>query len=142
MNDRPQQPTWFYWFFAGYAALMMIPFGYLVFDFITHPLAPEAAYGSVAYRLLTALVIVPVCLIGSVLVLRRARGNVIGLFLLSLAAYSMVATVRLDAPVSKENFNFHWVPRSGCSRCSSRTVNPRPSALATGYVCSQLSTRQ
>ena len=106
MNDRPQQPTWFYWFFAGYAALMMIPFGYLVFDFITHPLAPEAAYGSVAYRLLTALVIVPVCLIGSVLVLRRARGNVIGLFLLSLAAYSMVATVRLDAPVSKENFNF------------------------------------
>ncbi|MBI1258374.1 MAG: hypothetical protein GC204_12960 [Chloroflexi bacterium] len=106
MNERPQQPAWFYWFFAGYSVLMLIPFGYLVFDFITHPLAPEAAYGSVAYRLFTALVVVPICLIGSIMVLRRVPRNVIGLFLLSLAVYSMVATVRWDAPMSIENFNF------------------------------------
>ncbi len=106
MNERPQQPAWFYWFFVGFTILTMIPFGYLIVDFITHPLAPDIAYGSVVFRLLTALVIVPVCLIGSVLVLRRAPRNVIGLFLLNWTAYIMISTVRLDSPVPTSTFNF------------------------------------
>ncbi len=105
-NERPQQPAWFYWFFVCFSALSMIPFAYLIFDFVTHPLAPETSYGSVAYRLFIALVIVPLCLIGSVLVLRRAPRNVIGLFLLTWTATIMISTVRLDSPISVENFNF------------------------------------
>ncbi len=106
MNERPLQPAWFFWFFVGFTTLTMIPFGYLIVDFITHPLAPDIAYGSVAYRLLTALVIVPVCLIGSVLVLRRAPRNVTGLFLLIWTVYIMVSTVRLNSPVPTSTFNF------------------------------------
>ncbi|MBI1258373.1 MAG: hypothetical protein GC204_12955 [Chloroflexi bacterium] len=106
MTEQSKQPAWFFWFFAVFTVLTMIPFGYLVFDFITHPLAPDIAYGSVAFRLITALLIVPICLIGSVLVLRRAPRNVTGLFLLIWTVYIMVFTVRLDSPVSEETFNF------------------------------------
>ena len=103
------QPAWFFWFFAGYTALTMIAFAYLAFDFVTHPFAPEASLGSVGYRLFTGLVIVPLGLIVSVLVLRRTRRNVTGLFLLIWTVQIMATTLRLDSPVSSQLFRFTFI---------------------------------
>lgn len=108
MNDRPQQPAWFFWFFAVYTALTMLGFSYLAFDFVTHPLAPDYTYGSVAYRMITALVIAPLGVITSIMILRRSPRNVIGLFLLSWTAVIMVGSLRLDSPMSGEVFNFSY----------------------------------
>jgi len=76
------RPPWFFWFMAAYTAFQMIWFGVLAFDFITHPFAPDAQLNSVAYRLFSVLVVVPIALVVSALVVRRAPGNVTGLCLL------------------------------------------------------------
>ena len=114
MNEQSQQPAWFFWFFAVYTALTMLCFVYLAVDFVTHPFAPDFTYGSVAYRLITALVIAPLGVLTSIMILRRTRRNVIGLFLLSLTVIVMVGSLRLDSPISGETFNFSywgfWLP--------------------------------
>ncbi|MBI1258372.1 MAG: hypothetical protein GC204_12950 [Chloroflexi bacterium] len=106
MKDRKPQPAWFFWYYAGYTLLTMLGFAYLAFDFVTHPFAPDYTYGSVAYRLTTALVIAPLSLVISITVLRRRPRNVIGLFLLSWTAVIMMGTLRADSPISVDVFNY------------------------------------
>ena len=97
---------WFFRFFATLTAGMMVMLGILYVDFFRYPLAPDPDYGSVAYRLFVALVLVPAGLIIGALVLRRAPGNVTGLFLLMFAMFMMRQwTVRADSPLlAYENF--------------------------------------
>ena len=92
------QSHWFFRFFAVLAAAGIIPLAFLYFDFITHPLAPDPNWGSVAYRLFVALALVPAGLAVSLLVLRRAPGNVTGLFLLIYTTSLMYGTLRVDTP--------------------------------------------
>lgn len=105
-HHRATQPGWFFRFFAAYTAGMMVMLGLLYVDFFRYPLAPDPYYGSVAYRLFVALVLVPAGLIIGVLVLRRAPGNVTGLFLLMFAMFMMRQwTVRVGSPLwAYENF--------------------------------------
>ena len=73
MNEQSQQPAWFFWFFADLHRVNHDLFVYLAVDFVTHRFAPDFTYGSVAYRMITALVIVPLGVLRSILILRRTR---------------------------------------------------------------------
>ncbi len=108
MDERSQQPIWFFWYYVGYTALTLLGFAYLAFDFVTHPLAPDFTYGSVAYRMITALVIAPLSLVVSITVLRRRPRNVIGLFLLSWTTVIMMGTLRAGSPISVDVFTYSY----------------------------------
>lgn len=98
--DNAAQPGWFFRFFAAYTAVVMVMLAVLYVDFFRHPLAPDPNWDSVAYRLFVALLLVPGGLIIGALVLRRAPGNVTGLFLLLFAEFMMrQGTVRVGSPL-------------------------------------------
>jgi hypothetical protein len=109
--ERPLTRSWFFYFMAVYTGLEMIWFGVLVFDFVTHPVAPDIRTGSVAFRLLLGLGIVPLALIVTGMVLRRASSNVTGLFLLQMTVIIMAGTLRQGSPliVYDQQLNFGWL---------------------------------
>ena len=138
MNEQSQQPAWFFWFFADLHCANDDPVSCYLVGRLHHPSTsrPIFTYGSVAYRLLTALVIVPVWLdrIDAGAAARAAQRDRVCSCSVGLSII-MVSTVRLDSPVSTETFNFMW-SGYGCCRCSSRTGSPRHGALGNGCVCS------
>ena len=110
MINQPRRYSWFYWFIGVLTIPMLVLFTFVVFDFITHPLASDPQYSSPALRLMTGLVLVPLALVVATLVLRRAPGNVCGLFLIQWAMLIMGTTLRTDSPISAYNaFNIGWV---------------------------------
>ena len=106
MNERSQQPAWFFWYFAVYTALTMLGFVYLAFDFLTHPLAPDSTFGSVIFRLIIALVVAPLGVYTSIRILRRSPRNVIGLFLLNWTVLIMSGSLRTDSRISPDLFSY------------------------------------
>jgi hypothetical protein len=105
-----QRPNWFYWLVAVYSGLHLVWLVFLAEDFVTHPLAPDRLSGSVAFRWLLALVVMPATLLVALLVLRRTRGNVIGLCLLLMSALIMGATLPASSPLLPYNsvLNSGW----------------------------------
>ena len=99
--------SWFYWLIALYAAghlMLLIP---MAFDLVTHPLAQQLLNNPtlnsilfVIYRLLLGLLVAPASLVIGLLILRRAGGNMNGLFLFLHSALVMGATLRTDAPLA------------------------------------------
>ena len=108
-THRPR-PGWFFALMVGFTALELAWLGFLVFDFVTHPLAPEYLFGSATYRLFLGMVLVPATLIVAGLVLRRTPGNVTGLFLLLESVLIMGATLRVGSPLMPYNgvLNTGW----------------------------------
>ena len=109
--DPRARPDWFFVLIAGFTALELAWFGWLVFDFVTHPWAPDVTFGSPAYRLFLALVLVPLTLVVAVLVLRRTPRNVTGLCLLLQAVLIMGFTLRAGSPQWPHNnvLNTSWM---------------------------------
>jgi hypothetical protein len=68
-------------------------------DFFMHPLDPHPLYQFVLYRPVLALLVAPAALIITVLVLRRAPGNVNGLFLLLGVALIVSGSLRATSPL-------------------------------------------
>lgn len=110
MINQPRRYSWFYWFIGILTIPMLVIFMFVVFDFITHPLASDPQYSSPALRLMTGLVLVPLTLVVAILVLRRAPGNVCGLFLIQWALLIMSTTLRVDSPLGAyKAVNIGWV---------------------------------
>jgi hypothetical protein len=98
-NESPSHPAWFFRFFAVFAFGAAVTLGVLYADFFTDLLAPSPETGSVAYRLLTGLILVPGGLVISIMVLRRTHHNVTGLLLFLYAANLMEGTLRVGSPL-------------------------------------------
>ncbi|MEP7356538.1 MAG: hypothetical protein ABI847_04815, partial [Anaerolineales bacterium] len=107
---RLTRPDWFYFLVAGYTSLHLAWLAVLVFDFATNPLAPDSLSHTLAFRWLLALAVVPGTLIVGVLVLRRARGNVVGLCLLLHAVLIMGLALPPGSPLGVYNsvLNTGW----------------------------------
>jgi hypothetical protein len=73
---------------------------FLMFDFLTHPLAPDPLSQTIALRWVLAVGLVPIALVVAVLVMRRAPGNVVGLCLLLQSVLIMGGTQRADSPLA------------------------------------------
>ena len=101
VSGRSSRASAFFWILAVYTAWHVVWLGVLAFDFVTHPLAPEGQFGSVAFRLSAGLLIVPLALVVSALVIRRSPGNVVGLCLLLWATTIMGTLVRPDSPLAR-----------------------------------------
>jgi hypothetical protein len=99
LTQRATRPDWFYRLVAAYTGLHLVWLVFLVFDFITHPLAPDPLSQTVAFRWLLGFGVLPATLIVSLLVLRRAPGNVTGLFLLLLSVLPMGTALRAGSPL-------------------------------------------
>jgi len=101
---------WFYKFMVGYTLLHMAWMAVLLVDFISQPVAPDPAFGSIAYRFFLVFVITPLALIVSILVLRRTPGNVTGLCLLLWGVTQLGESVPADSPIYLYNlaFNTGW----------------------------------
>jgi hypothetical protein len=110
-DQQPGNPRWFFRFFVGYTVIMLVLLGLLYVDFFSHLWAPDPQSGSVAYRLFLGLVLVPAAIVVSLLVLRRTKHNVTGLFLLIYAVLVMHSTLRIDSPLVVLNNLFYnaWI---------------------------------
>jgi hypothetical protein len=110
-DQQPGSPVWFFRFFVGYAVIMLVLLGLLYVDFFSHLWAPDPQSGAVAYRLFLGLVLVPAAIVVSLLVLRRTKHNVTGLFLLIYVVLVMHSTLRIDSPLVVLNNLFYnaWI---------------------------------
>jgi hypothetical protein len=111
MTTSPGKKGWFYRFMLGYTLLHLAWMAVLIYDFISHPLAPDPLLGSVAYRLFIVLGITPLALAVSILVLRRTPGNITGLCLLLWSVLIFGQAVPAESPIYIHNgiFNTGWV---------------------------------
>lgn len=93
-----------------YTTFQIVWFGILVFDFVRHLWTPDDLMNSVAYRFFIVLVVLPLALVVSGLVLRRARGNVVGLCLLLWCVTIMGESLSADSPLQPYNgyINTGW----------------------------------
>ncbi|MEP7357647.1 MAG: hypothetical protein ABI847_10440 [Anaerolineales bacterium] len=105
------RPKWLYRLLAVYTGLHLIWGLAVMVDFITHPLAPEKLLGSVVYRWVLAVGLVPIALVVSVLVMRRASGNIVGLCLLLHSVLVISVTLRSGSPL--EPYGAILAPWSG-----------------------------
>ena len=99
---------WFYWFIVLFILTEVPTAAQLLLDFVLHPLAPEYVYHSTAIRLIVVLVILPMVIIVALLVNRRARGNLTGLFLLLWVSIMLGQTARAENQALK-NMSVAWV---------------------------------
>ncbi|MHB8749908.1 MAG: PP2C family protein-serine/threonine phosphatase, partial [Aggregatilineales bacterium] len=109
-NSAAQPKTWFYWFLVVLALYSFIWDCVLEVDFITHPFDSDGIFGFTPLRALTALVIIPAILLIAWLVIRRAPGNVVGLFLVIWSATIISGSLRADSPFRSFSLNFTWPP--------------------------------
>lgn len=110
LNDTPRR-DWFYWFMAAFTAVQLAWAGAGVADFAMHPWAPDSDnFGSPIFRLSVMLVGLPLMLGIALLVVRRAPGNVVGLFLLLWTASTVGSLLRPESPLLPFNaINTSWV---------------------------------
>jgi hypothetical protein len=108
--SRTGARDWFWWVLASYTGLQVLWAGAGAVDFVLHPWAPGVLdETSPLMRLLTALVVAPLTAAIALLVLRRSRGNVVGLCLLLWSTSLMGGTLRLDSPLLPYNgLNTGW----------------------------------
>jgi hypothetical protein len=108
--SRTTTRDWFYWALAAYTGLQVLWEAATAVDFVLHPWAPGVLdETSPLMRLLTALVVAPLTAAIALLVLRRSRGNVVGLCLLLWSTSLMAGTLRLDSPLLPHNaLNTGW----------------------------------
>ena len=130
--DRAR-PDWFFRLLAVYTGLHLAWGLCLLFDFVTHPLAQ----GTVL-RWVLAVGLVPIALVVSVLVLRRAPGNISGLCLLLHCVLVMSATLRADSPLGPYNaaLNTAW---SGLWLLGLYFPDGRPQPARIGWLVQGLS---
>jgi len=101
---------WFYWVVAAYTGLQALWVGAVLVDFLLHPWAPDLGGNSPLFRLLTVLIIVPFTAGIALLVLRRTRGNIVGLCLLLWSTSSLGLNLRVDSPLVPYNaLNTSWI---------------------------------
>jgi hypothetical protein len=110
-SEQSGSPLWFFRFFVGYTVYTLVLLGLLYVDFLGHLWAPDTSWNSPIYRLFIGLVLVPAGIVIALLILRRTRRNVIGLFLLMWAAAVMQNTLRSGSPmqVLTDLFNTSWI---------------------------------
>ncbi len=102
MNEQAVRRDWFYGFIVLLIAIHIPVDALLVWDFVTHPLTPDFQHGSIAFRLVVMLIMVPVVIVVAVLVNRRAPGNVTGLFLLLWITGALELTARPEIQILHE----------------------------------------
>ncbi len=99
MNEQSPKRDWFYWFMAVFTATQLPLCALILLDFILHPLVPDYINQSTLFRWFSMLVIVPLVVFIAILVIRRAPGNVTGLFLLLWVMIIIGTTARRDTGV-------------------------------------------
>jgi hypothetical protein len=96
----PKHLSMFYRFVQLTAATLLVALIPLVIDFIAHPLAETGNTSiPVAVRLVYMVILLPGTLLIGVLILRRAPGNVIGLFILIWGVNLALVNMRTDLDV-------------------------------------------
>jgi hypothetical protein len=68
----------------------------MTLDIILNPLQPDAYFGSVAYRLVTGLLLAPLTILVGALCMRHSPGNIVGPLLLLVGTANSVGSVRHD----------------------------------------------
>ncbi len=89
--------SWFYHFVRALALAETAFYAAVLIDLLLHPLGPDLAGHPAAIRLGEALLSAPAILVLGVLVLRRARGNLIGWLLVLWGAQVGAGAVRVEA---------------------------------------------
>src|SRR5579859_4634446 len=105
----PTRPrNWFYGFLLIVAVYSIAWDALVELDFITHPITQETMFGLWWVRPIIALFIIPFSLVIAWLVIRRAPGNVVGLFLIIWTSTVISGSIRADSPLRDLNLNFTW----------------------------------
>jgi hypothetical protein len=131
------RPNWLYRLLAIYTGLHLIWGLAMIVDFITHPLAPDKLLGSTVYRWVLAVGLVPMALVVSVLVMRRAPGNIVGLCLLLHSVLVMSVTLRSGSPL--ESYGAILAPWSGLWLLGLYFPDGRPQPARLGWLVQWLS---
>ena len=139
----PIRPTLFYRLLQIILVPSLLLFVALTLDVILHPLAPEAFYGSVSYRLISGLVIAPLTIGVGLLLTRRAPGNVIGMFMVLWGIGIAVWSIRADAdPSFRAALNYVYGSFAWTAILFIPIYfpdgRPYPPAYQSGYECVRL----
>jgi hypothetical protein len=100
MPGSTPKRDWFYWLILAFTGIQLLWTAAVAVDFVTHPFAQTAMFPSSIFRLILALLIVPLAFIASFLVIKRKPTNVVGILLLLWSTQIVTSTLRIDSPLS------------------------------------------
>ncbi|MBW4436325.1 MAG: hypothetical protein KME04_04285 [Pleurocapsa minor GSE-CHR-MK-17-07R] len=100
MPKQTPKRDWFYWVILAFTGVQLVWTAGLVVDFIMYPLAQTLMFPSSIFRLILALLIMPLAFCTAFIVIRRQPTSVVGVLLLLWGTQIASATLRTDSFLS------------------------------------------